>query len=296
VQKEPVDRNTSIQEQMYILPSGIRTKCRYVLIGDPEAETVVWEGNPRAGEKPNTSDIDGSILSNGTNSNPAILRYKGGVLEVLAGSRRRASTISVRKPLTALLLDECSDSDASIITVNENEGRVDPHVFAIVDSYVALMMGKRPVSKDVSELARRLGKSRTWISSMISISKLPKRFVGGLSIEDKYRVSASSAISIARRYNKLTSESKIRLDAQIEEKTTVHSFKALLERHETTTKRKTKNESIQRVVKKEEIKEGSYIVASKEGDGVFISMPEGFSLSEKSHGELIKYITKIQSL
>jgi ParB/RepB/Spo0J family partition protein len=188
----------------YYLPSGAKTQARLMFITDPENETVVWEGNPRLNEKFNTTDIDESIMAAGTNMTPAIARRSGKSIEVIDGCRRRSSTIKISKPLLTIVLDNCSDKDAKMLTVLGNEGRLVPTVFSIVKSYKALLDGERPICASITELAKRIGKSRTWVSQLMGVSDFPESIRKKLSQSQAQALSHKVAIKITKNYLNLS--------------------------------------------------------------------------------------------
>ncbi|MCU4674170.1 ParB/RepB/Spo0J family partition protein [Catenovulum sp. 2E275] len=221
----------------YMLPSGKRTKCKLILIDEPASQTQVWHGNPRFNEDPPVEDIIESIESNGTNAEPVKVKLNhSGIYEVITGSRRRKATIAAKKPLTALLLEEISDDDAKMLAVIENEGRLDPNPFTIAASYLALLAGDNPVFDSVTTLAKRLGKSRTWASQVLSINDLPEIIETSLSENEKYKLSIRRVVELATLWRRIIkenltakAESELTKLAKIDLKNSAECFKNLLE-------------------------------------------------------------------
>lgn len=234
---KPVTTTATTQNgSFYMLPSGKRTKCQLILIDEPASQTKVWYGNPRYQEDPPVEDILESIESNGTNAEPVKVKLNNGIYEVITGSRRRKATISAKKPLTALLLEDISDDDAKMLAVIENEGRLDPNPFTIAASYLALLSGENPVFDSVTTLAKRLGKSRTWASQVLSINDLPELIETSLTENEKYKVSIRRVVELATLWRRIIKENLTEKAEQalseypkLDLKTCSEAFKKVLE-------------------------------------------------------------------
>ncbi|GEM_PF-3404064 len=203
---QPAKKAIADVGSFYMLPSGKRTSCKLILIDEPATQTKVWHGNPRFNEDPPVEDIIESIESNGTNAEPVKVKLTDGKYEVITGSRRRKATISAKKPLTALLLEDINDDDAKMLAVIENEGRLDPNPFTIAASYLALLSGDNPVFDSVTTLAKRLGKSRTWASQVLSINDLPEIIETSLSENEKYKLSIRRVVELATLWRRIIKE------------------------------------------------------------------------------------------
>ena len=233
---QPAKKTVADVASFYMLPSGKRTKCQLILIDEPATQTKVWFGNPRFNEDPPVDDIVESIESNGTNAEPVKVKLNNGIYEVITGSRRRKATITAKKPLTAMLLEDISDDDAKTLAVIENEGRLDPNPFTIAASYLALLSGDNPVFDSVTTLAKRLGKSRTWASQVLSINDLPEIIETSLPENEKYKLSIRRVVELATLWRRILKENLIEKANEelsnlnkVDLKTSAELFKRILE-------------------------------------------------------------------
>ena len=192
-----------VESNMVTLRSGARSRCYIIQIVNPAEETTVFEYNLRPElDLEDTSDIDDSIVAHGTNATPVVARNNKGKVEVICGSRRRASTIKGNKPLTALVIEDVSDNDAKYIAVSENQGRKGFDIFTQVAEWEMLLEGPNPAFKSVQQLATIYEKKdRTYISRNRIIKNIPKEVY--LNFTDRQNVKMKHAFDAATMLDKL---------------------------------------------------------------------------------------------
>lgn len=141
---------------------------------------IAREGQPRKSfDEESLNDLAESIRVHGI-LQPVLLRTKGKQHEIVAGERRwRAAIIAglVKIPAIILELDEQQIAEISLI---ENIQREDLSVIEEANAYKQLIEYHQYTQE---ELARKIGKSRTYITNILRILLLPQEILN--MIENK---------------------------------------------------------------------------------------------------------------
>lgn len=104
---------------------------------------------------------------------PIIVRPSGDGYELVAGSRRLRAVESLRRPrITALVLRE-GDGETLALIENLQRADLDP-----IDEAEALTALKERQGCTLEELRRLVGKSTSYLSEMMSLSRLPEPMLG----------------------------------------------------------------------------------------------------------------------
>ena len=116
--------------------------------------------------------------------------------ELIIGERRWRACKLANIPVK-VIIRELSDTDAALAQAAENDNRVDLSDYAKGMSYSKLI--KAGVIKQI-DLVEKLGKSKQYVSALLSFSKIPDEVL--TAIGDMTKVSASSAETIKQLSNK----------------------------------------------------------------------------------------------
>lgn len=116
--------------------------------------------------------------------------------ELIAGERRWRASLLAKLELL-VIIKELTDEDAAIIQISENESRKDLSDYAKGMSYARLIQKNVITQKD---LIQKLGKSKQYISALLSFSRMPQKIIS--AIGDMSKVSHRTAEEICRLSNK----------------------------------------------------------------------------------------------
>ena len=117
--------------------------------------------------------------------------------ELIIGERRWRAASLARINLSVIVKADLSDSDAALSQAAENENRIGISDFAKGMSFSKLIDGG--LIKQ-NHLIEKLGRSKQYVSSLLSFSKIPSEIIG--SIHDWSKVSAKTAEKIKQLANK----------------------------------------------------------------------------------------------
>ena len=261
---------SEIEQNTYSLPSGRKVRCKTYLVMEPEKETRVWVHNPRYGEDPPVDDIQSSILSTGTNMTAALVFSNDGMLDVIAGSRRRKATIQVRKPFQVTELFDCPIEDAKDLAILENEGKLTPTVFSTSRSYESMVNGDNPIAKNRSDLSRILCSDRAWITQVVDITLLPLAMLEKvMPIKEQYKVEYKPAIKMQKRWRSMSEIERDEILGKLKKLETL-SYEGLKELFLKSGNSKEQTVS-SKITFEQEIHPGSFIVSNKKsGKALYI--------------------------
>jgi len=144
----------------------------------PLANLRAWSGNPRQHfDEEGLAELASSIRSLGL-LQPLTVRptlchesvEEGLCYDVIAGGRRlRACRIAGLDPVPCLVRD-VTEAEALMVAITENDQRKDVNPMERARSYARLIeLSKLPQT----EIARRLNRSQSWLSSYVSLVSLP---------------------------------------------------------------------------------------------------------------------------
>jgi ParB family chromosome partitioning protein len=111
--------------------------------------------------------------------------------ELIIGERRWRAAMLAKINLDVIVKNNFSDFDAALSQAAENDNRLDLSDYAKGMSFAKLIDDKIMRQKDLTE---RLGKSKQYISSLLSFSKIPKEIID--SVDDWSKVSSRTSKEI----------------------------------------------------------------------------------------------------
>lgn len=166
-------------------------KINTLLDIDPE-NIINWKFHDRPSNE--LGDIDSlakEFISIGQQQ-PCIVRKNDNNYELIIGERRWRAAKKAGIKLK-VIIKEFSDSDAALAQAAENDNRIDLSDYAKGMSYSRLIKDKVIKQKDLVE---RLGRSKQYVSSLLSFSKIDSCVIE--SISDWSKVSSYTAEAIVR--------------------------------------------------------------------------------------------------
>ena len=113
--------------------------------------------------------------------------------ELIVGERRWRAAKIANIDLKVIIKEKFSDQDAALAQATENDNRVDLSDFSKGMSF-AKLIDHNVISQ--RELQENLGKSKQYVSALLSYSKIPKEIIK--SIKDWSKVSTRTAQEIVR--------------------------------------------------------------------------------------------------
>jgi len=117
--------------------------------------------------------------------------------ELIIGERRWRASICAKVNLDIIVKENMSDIDAALSQAAENDNRLDLSDFAKGMSFSKLIKDGVIKQRDLTE---KLGRSKQYISSLLSFSKIPNEIIN--SVQDWSKVSAKTAEKIKQLSNK----------------------------------------------------------------------------------------------
>ena len=126
------------------------------------------------------SELTDSIRTNGI-LQPLVLRPKGERFEVIAGHRRLKAAWRAQVSKIPCVVRPATDSEAIIIRMHENLVREDVDVVSEA-RFIAQSIEKLGI--EVSEFAKILGRSITYVEDRLTIAEMPAAFIDGLRSGD----------------------------------------------------------------------------------------------------------------
>lgn len=103
--------------------------------------------------------------------NPVVVRRCGERFQLVAGERRWRAIQLLNRPTLNAVIKDLSDKDAAVIAVADNDAREDLCDYERARKYKQLL--DTGVVSSQSELARRIGRERTYIVRCMAYFKLP---------------------------------------------------------------------------------------------------------------------------
>lgn len=177
--RQPVTSTQNKSEAKEItkfIPGKVLKGVRVVI--EAPADTELWSENPRNFDyDKDLSDLVPLIIKAGSNSTPVDARVlPNGKIQIIAGSRRRASCIAAKKPLVADVWSDLTDDDAATISETENEGRKDITELGKCLYFAAKQERLKASSPnfDMDEFAKNHHMKKSMMYERISIAKLPE--------------------------------------------------------------------------------------------------------------------------
>ncbi|MFT6836062.1 MAG: ParB family chromosome partitioning protein [Francisellaceae bacterium] len=117
--------------------------------------------------------------------------------ELIIGERRWRASICAKVNLDIIVKENMSNIDAALSQAAENDNRLDLSDFAKGMSFSKLINDGVIRQKDLTE---KLGRSKQYVSSLLSFSKIPNEIIN--SVQDWSKVSAKTAEKIKQLSNK----------------------------------------------------------------------------------------------
>jgi ParB/RepB/Spo0J family partition protein len=199
--KTSIEKDTRLQRESLVLPSGKKIKTFLTYVNTSECE--VWEGNNRLDETRNDDSLNdliaaieaqGQIVPAFVRPAPEKSNYK---YEVIYGSRRFAACYKLSEKLLTQV-GIVSDKDALIMMDAENNARKELSVYEKALSYQKWLSGG--YFKNRSDLASSLGVSVGWVSKTQAILKIPddvlSAFVKKTDIKVVWAIKLNSLINL----------------------------------------------------------------------------------------------------
>lgn len=177
------------------------TKCR------------IWQGNIRLQEfldDHNTAELREKIQSQGqlipVMARP-IKNDKNYTHEIIYGSRRLyvCSSLGINIKILEADLD---DSDALLFMDAENSGREDLSPYEAAKAYKYWI--EKGIFKNQSELAERLGITRSWLNKILSLTKIPVEIISAIS--GPKNLSLKQGLEITRYFTENISQNQSKIN------------------------------------------------------------------------------------
>lgn len=177
-------------------PSGTEISLTPKLLDTKDCSS--WEGNTRIQEllsDERTQELRDLIKSQGQLI-PVLARPKGSKYEIIYGSRRLFVCRSLGIKIKALVGD-ISDIDAIYTMDAENAGREAPSPYEKGVSYKQWI--KSGVFRSQSDLATKLGITRTWVNQVIRLTEIPIDLIK--AIKNPSALTLENGHSLLKKYN-----------------------------------------------------------------------------------------------